>query len=79
MRKMYLINPEIMRGYILYDGPKTNPNNRKEYDDLGSLVENIPESKKNVEIYLEGFNCEEVRSIRLALSKRLPKAKYEED
>ena len=81
-RQLYIICPDIMKGYIFFDGPKSEKN-RREYFTLDELVNSIPVAlegvnlkKKKIEIHLEGFNPEQIKSIKFVLSTQIPKAEY---
>jgi hypothetical protein len=80
-RDIYIIKPEIMKGYILYDGPVTGKH-RKEYLSLDSLVNEIPKSlqhfkpNKKLNVYTKGMSSEELTYMRKKLCEKLPNAKY---
>ncbi len=71
-----------MKGYIFFNGPKLDKN-RQEYYTLDQLLDSIPIvlkgvnlKKKKIEIHLEGFNPEQIKSVKSVLSVQIPKAEY---
>jgi len=80
MRQIYIVSPVVSRRIIVYDGLRTE-NHRREYETLDDFSEKgVSElklnPKKQVRVYLEGFNGEKQETERV-LSEVLPKARFD--
>ena len=78
-REIYIVNPEHLKVHILYNGPK-NDDRRREYLSLDILLQDVSnfdiKPTKKLLIHLEGYNSEQVKSIKSFLSAKIPKAEY---